>query len=282
MGIPQGYVLSSMLCNMYYAKLEREYFEVKEEDLLMRQIDDFLFISPSPERTLKFYNILKQGFPKYNCFINKEKLVTNCFLIKDLPLQDNISFCGYIFNTVTLGVDVSLEGYTGIDISDTITRCYSSKRGLNLKAQILKFLRVKSRRIFFDNRINDEFHIVRNIHLLFTIIAMRLKCSMKVFKGSKNVAKNPKFFTSLIFHAIEEFFDKMKAYLKQNFPLRRNIFKCFALDNFLAVFKQNRHSYRCILKILAVSREKSFQRLKLEEKKLLNKSLKPIEIEAIS
>lgn len=87
MGIPQGYVLSSLLCNMYYAKLEREHLEVKEEDLLMRQIDDFLFVSPSPERTLRFYNILKQGFPKYNCFINKEKLVTNCSLIKDLPLQ---------------------------------------------------------------------------------------------------------------------------------------------------------------------------------------------------
>lgn len=37
---------------------------------------------------------------------------------------------------------------------------------------------------------------MKNVHLLFTLIAKRLKCAMDVFKGSKNVSKNPKFFIS--------------------------------------------------------------------------------------
>ena len=78
-GIPQGSIVSTLLCRLYYGKFENEEFPKSglyinsEEDLLMRLVDDFLFITPSQEKADRFFDFLSRGNEKYNCFINKEK-----------------------------------------------------------------------------------------------------------------------------------------------------------------------------------------------------------------
>lgn len=56
-GIAQGSILSVILCNLYLARMEKQFFEnfvSEKEDLLMRHVDDFLFVTPKKEKAVKF------------------------------------------------------------------------------------------------------------------------------------------------------------------------------------------------------------------------------------
>ncbi|XP_021655586.2 telomerase reverse transcriptase [Hevea brasiliensis] len=111
-GIPQGSILSSLLCSLYYGHLERNVifpfleknYELATEDLsrrhkcqdasvagnssedrispshcymLLRLIDDFCFISTSKRLAAGFYTRLRRGFRDYNCYMNEEKFCLN-------------------------------------------------------------------------------------------------------------------------------------------------------------------------------------------------------------
>ena len=98
-GISQGAVTSTLLCNLYYAEMEKEILSVricqegicelkgkehcstkcswKEDELLMRMVDDFLFVTPHLERAEKFLQLLNQGIPEYNCYISPSKTLTS-------------------------------------------------------------------------------------------------------------------------------------------------------------------------------------------------------------
>lgn len=80
-GIPQGSVLSTLLCNIVYSYLEREIFSDEKAPLaphlLVRFVDDFLFISPSRSLAERWLTRMAQGFPEYGAQIHKEKTVTN-------------------------------------------------------------------------------------------------------------------------------------------------------------------------------------------------------------
>lgn len=102
-GIPQGGVLSSFLCSIYYGHLERhvifpflkktfESGNCKENNagqtncdykvssssyMLMRFIDDILFISTSKQQAASFFSRLQRGFRGYNCYMNEKKFGVN-------------------------------------------------------------------------------------------------------------------------------------------------------------------------------------------------------------
>ncbi|KAL2616730.1 hypothetical protein AAZV13_08G144400 [Glycine max] len=112
-GIPQGGVLSSLLCSMYYGHLERHvifpflektlecgsctennagqtnYDDKVSSYMLMRFIDDFLFISTSKKQAASFFSRLERGFRGYNCHMNKKKFGANFDVehISDCPLN---------------------------------------------------------------------------------------------------------------------------------------------------------------------------------------------------
>ncbi|GAB2290163.1 hypothetical protein Dimus_024445 [Dionaea muscipula] len=106
-GIPQGSVLSSFLCSLYFGHLERNHIvpylhKVRTHDILehahnidatvpkasrrmssspkwifLRLIDDFLLISTSKEMAAIFFSRLRRGFREYNCYMNEDKFRLN-------------------------------------------------------------------------------------------------------------------------------------------------------------------------------------------------------------
>lgn len=126
-GIPQGSVLSTLLCSLYYAKLEKKTLTsfISEDDLLMRLVDDFLLVTPSKETAQTFFKTmylgewngwvwttcecihltaifssfpisspspLFKGHPDWGCFINKSKSLVNFEMVVD---GDTIPFIDY-------------------------------------------------------------------------------------------------------------------------------------------------------------------------------------------
>ncbi|OLN82062.1 Telomerase reverse transcriptase 1 [Colletotrichum chlorophyti] len=78
-GIPQGSILSSALCNYFYADLETQHLAFLDEKgcLLMRLIDDFLLITTDISKARRFVEVMHGGLPGYGVTVNPGKTLTN-------------------------------------------------------------------------------------------------------------------------------------------------------------------------------------------------------------
>lgn len=98
-GIAQGSVISSILCSLYYGHLERNVIvpfikstedQLRVEDsLLLRFIDDFIFVSTSKKQAFELLSRFSEGFPDYNCHMNVDKFSSSFDSENQLNLTSN-------------------------------------------------------------------------------------------------------------------------------------------------------------------------------------------------
>jgi telomerase reverse transcriptase len=112
-GIPQGSVLSSILCNFFYAELERDvlHFALGEDCLLLRLLDDFLLISTNKEHAQRFVRVMHSGHPEYGVVVKPAKSLANFDVVTDdgrrIPTSGSdreFIYCGVCIDTTTLEV----------------------------------------------------------------------------------------------------------------------------------------------------------------------------------
>ena len=111
-GIPQGSVLSSLLCNYFYAELEREClgFLDEHQSILLRLIDDFLLITTNKDHAKKFLQVMHDGIERYGVEVNPAKSLANFDVIvngSQVPcMHEGVEFpyCGNSINTRTLEI----------------------------------------------------------------------------------------------------------------------------------------------------------------------------------
>ena len=111
-GIPQGSVLSSLLCNYFYAQLEEERFGFLEQDesILLRLIDDFLLITTNKEHAKRFLQIMHDGVDDYGVEVNPAKSLASFEVVINgcqVPLSQDeewFPYCGNMINTRTLEI----------------------------------------------------------------------------------------------------------------------------------------------------------------------------------
>ena len=119
-GIPQGSVVSSLLCSFFYAKLEQEVlprFEASES-LLVRLIDDFLLITTNKTHAEEFLRTMHRGVPEYGVGVKPEKSLANFSLAIDglaVPRTTSALFpyCGLHIDTTALSLLQNSEAKTG-------------------------------------------------------------------------------------------------------------------------------------------------------------------------
>ena len=111
-GIPQGSVLSTLLCNYFYADLERDHlsFLQPQESLFMRLIDDFLLITTNKEHAVRFLRTLHGGIVSHGVEINPTKSLANFEVningscIPQHPEGSAFPYCGNAIDTKTLEI----------------------------------------------------------------------------------------------------------------------------------------------------------------------------------
>ena len=111
-GIPQGSVLSSLLCNIFYAELEKETlgFLDSHESILLRLIDDFLLITTSKSQATRFMQIMHDGIEDYGVEANPAKSLVNFSLeinrhqIPQWLNNEMFPYCGIMINVRTLEI----------------------------------------------------------------------------------------------------------------------------------------------------------------------------------
>lgn len=111
-GVPQGSVLSSWLCNYFYADLESRhlYFLQKPDCLLMRLIDDFLLITLDKSKATEFVQTMHGGLPDYGVEVNAGKTRVNFDMqlgsdaVPKLSGGGGFPYCGMLINEQSLGI----------------------------------------------------------------------------------------------------------------------------------------------------------------------------------
>ncbi|KAL7010080.1 Telomerase reverse transcriptase [Cystobasidiomycetes sp. EMM_F5] len=78
-GIPQGSILSTLLCNFFIGRLEATElaFIDNSKNLLLRVVDDFMLVTPDRQTASRFLDVMYRGYPEFNCFVAPEKTVVN-------------------------------------------------------------------------------------------------------------------------------------------------------------------------------------------------------------
>ncbi|XVF82511.1 hypothetical protein PTKIN_Ptkin16aG0055000 [Pterospermum kingtungense] len=219
MGIPQGSVLSTLLCSLYYGYMEKHvifpYLEKTCEPaskdlstrcflsdfssaqsssegaiifpsayLLLRFIDDFLFISTSKEQASGFLSMLRQGFPDYNCYMNESKFCLNfdfehhsgILSSRIYVVDDGTSFIrwsGMLINSESLEIQGDYTRYLDNHLSSSLTIRWQGKPGNYLKRKLCDFTRPRCHPIFFDSNINSASVVRLNVYQAFLLCAMK-------------------------------------------------------------------------------------------------------------
>jgi telomerase reverse transcriptase len=117
-GIPQGSVLSSILCNFFYAELERDVlsFALGSDCLLLRLLDDFILITVNQQHAESFIRVMHRGHAEYGVVVKSSKSLANFEASTDdghsipkITSNTKFPYCGVCIDTETLEVSKRVE-----------------------------------------------------------------------------------------------------------------------------------------------------------------------------
>ncbi|TID04363.1 Telomerase reverse transcriptase [Colletotrichum higginsianum] len=181
-GIPQGSVLSSALCNYFYADLEaqRLSFLAAEDCLLLRLIDDFLLITTDPSKAREFVEVMHGGLPEYGVTVNPKKTLVNFGMAVDgmsvarMPEGSRFPYCGLGIDCNTLDIVKDREHIKDAVVSNALTIDYGNKPGQNFQRRVLNAFKIQSHLMFYDTKHNAMGTVMSNLHKAFAETAEKM------------------------------------------------------------------------------------------------------------
>ncbi|KAJ5717406.1 Telomere reverse transcriptase [Penicillium malachiteum] len=196
-GIPQGSVLSSLLCNFFYAQLEQEKlgFLRPDDSVLLRLVDDFLLVTTDVNQAMEFLQVMIPGQPSYGVSVNSAKSLANFTAavngthIPRLEGSSLFSYCGMLIDTHTLEINRDhnrlLEGgdSAAATISDTLTVETSHNPGRVFRRKVLGPFRLQIHPMYLDDAHNSRDVVLANLHSSFITAAMKMYRYMRSLRG---------------------------------------------------------------------------------------------------
>ncbi|CAE6487369.1 unnamed protein product, partial [Rhizoctonia solani] len=161
-GIPQGSVLSTLLCAIFYGDLESTKLEFTKNpgNLLLRFVDDYLFITTNVKEARKFLNIMHEGHPEYGCIIAEEKTLTN-FVDAEVqtlvlaPDAEYFPWCGRVIHMNELSVQWDYSRYNGRHVAHGLTVDYGRQPGTKFRTRFLQMARQHCHAMYFDSSLTS-------------------------------------------------------------------------------------------------------------------------------
>jgi telomerase reverse transcriptase len=180
-GIPQGSVLSSLLCNFFYGELEREVlgFLHCEDALLLRLIDDFLLITSRADLAQRFLQVMMDGEPDYGISVNPSKSLVNFEATINgtkMPRQEGSSFpyCGCLIDTHTLDLRKDRDYGGATQVSDSLTVELNRVPGQTFHRKVLASFKLQTHARFLDTEHNASKVVLSGIYTNFVETAIKM------------------------------------------------------------------------------------------------------------
>ncbi|XP_070777821.1 telomerase reverse transcriptase [Enoplosus armatus] len=213
-GIPQGSVVSSLLCCLCYGHMESVLFKdiTENKGCLMRLVDDFLLITPDLHKAQTFLKMLLAGIPQYGLVVNPQKVVVNfqvsgsvdcCPGIRVLPPHCLFPWCGLLLDTHSLDIYKDYSSYAGLSLRYSLTLGSFQSAGQQMRRKLMAILRLKCHALFLDLKTNSLEAVYKNIYKLVLLHACRFHVCAQSLPFGQTVAKNPVYFLQMIWDMAE-------------------------------------------------------------------------------
>ncbi|RGP76336.1 telomerase reverse transcriptase [Fusarium sporotrichioides] len=181
-GIPQGSVLSSFLCNYFYADLEAKHLDFLDSPdcLLLRLIDDFLLVTLDQNKAVRFVNDMRGGFPDYGVAVNPAKTMVNFDMLYDgEPVRKHshekgFPYCGMAIDCQTLDITKDRERDADIDVSTSLTVDFGRTPGQNFQRKVLNAFKIQSHLMFYDTSHNSTRTVLASLQGAFVETASKM------------------------------------------------------------------------------------------------------------
>ncbi len=204
-GIPQGSVLSTLLCSFFYGDFENRHLDFLQqgESLLLRLIDDFLLVTTNQNHARRFLQVMADGSREYGITVNTSKSLANFEISVDrskIPRHhgsNGFPYCGMLIDVRTL--EVSKDRFRKEPrLSNTLTVEHNRKPGQTFKRKVLTSMKIQMQAILLDTSLNTAARVARSLFQNFAETAMK----MHRYLVSLPRAKRPS--GSLVIDAIKE------------------------------------------------------------------------------
>ncbi|KAI9782484.1 MAG: hypothetical protein M1839_004970 [Geoglossum umbratile] len=227
-GIPQGSVLSSLLCNFFYGDLEQKFLYFLDEDsVLLRLIDDFLLITLNPDHARQFLQVMHDGTPEYGVSVNPAKTLVNFEVVVNgekvprLVGSTQFPYCATLVDTRTL--DICKERRRANDgvIADSLTVEYSKLPGRTFHRKALNAFKIQTHAMFLDTDFNTLPTVLTNIHQNF------VESAMKFYSYTKSLPYHKQPRPTMLIKTIEDLVELAFVLLKsKNKNEKYNNYRC--------------------------------------------------------
>jgi len=293
-GIPQGSVLSSLLCNCFYASMEKEKLtpamrgegEPHEgATLLMRLMDDYLMLTTESETAACFVNQMHQGFPEYGCRVNPAKTVVNFDLstrrLLPTPNEEDkwVAWCGLQIDPSSLEVRYDYTRYSGIDMASTVSIVYGKHPGQAFFRKLCGVLKGKIHPLVLDSSCLSEHTAAINVYHMLLLAAVKGHCMAKALARQHTVL-SPVFLRCAV-HGLAHYAQSRITTLAQGTKFAKHGFGCrvnpkvieaLNLRAWLTVLKSRHAAYCSLLKALRRDGEAKRAGLSQAEIELLDRA----------
>ena len=250
-GIPQGSILSTMLCNLYYGELEGrllheenpqspcvdDYLHLEALSFMSRLVDDFIFISTEKNSVTNFLQRMYEGKPELGVRINREKTLVSTAIELELNGDNEeastlllnpqriyhkrnvFAWCGMLFNTSTGEVFMDYERFSGGKIRDNLTVDRCGTEGRMLRFRMEGFVRPRCLPILFDSTINRKKTIVMNYYQIMLFSACKTAEHLRSSNFQTTSTSNLKFFFRCIAGLSSFAARQVRSNLKKHCPV---------------------------------------------------------------
>ncbi|KAF4510782.1 hypothetical protein G6O67_002648 [Ophiocordyceps sinensis] len=181
-GIPQGSVLSSWLCNYFYADLESRHlgFLNTPDCLLVRLIDDFLLITLDKSKAIEFVQTMHGGFPDYGVEANQKKTRVNFDMhvgddaVSKVAEGGRFPYCGMLISDQSLGITKDRNRGDGTNISSSLTVEFGRSPGQHFQRKIIAAFKAQSHIMFYDTSHNSKAAVFESLRDAFSETCRRM------------------------------------------------------------------------------------------------------------
>ncbi|XP_061200302.1 telomerase reverse transcriptase [Neopsephotus bourkii] len=291
-GIPQGSILSTLLCSLCYGDMENKLLSgIQQDGVLMRLIDDFLLITPHLMKARHFLRTLATGIPEYGFLINPSKTVVNfcvddipgCSEFKQVPDHSKVPWCGLLLDIQKFDIYCDYSRYSYTSIRSSLSFNTSRTAGKNMKYKLTAVLKLKCHSLFLDLQINSLRAVLINIYQIFLLQAYRFHACVLQLPFNQQVRKNPYFFLRIISETASCCYSMLKAKNKGialgkkgasgMFPSEAAEWLCYVA--FTTKLAQHKVIYACLLKPLKICKMQLFRQIPKNTMALLKEVTAP-------
>ncbi|EEP82887.1 predicted protein [Uncinocarpus reesii 1704] len=185
-GIPQGSVVSGILCTFFYGEHEREElgFLNCNEALLLRLVDDYLLITTDKGLATRFLQVMLEGNPEYGISVALGKTLVNFEAtihghriprLEEGSAQNQFPYCGNLIDTQTLAISKDrTRRQDDLHVCDSLTIELKKNPGQGFCRKALSLFKAQAHAMFFDTQHNSPTAVLAGIYHAFVDSAIKM------------------------------------------------------------------------------------------------------------